>query len=401
MTMKGPQQQALEAEFPEEMLKLIRKGGSNLTYIPVGEATTRMNDVLGTAGWEWKNERLWREMGGMADDDIWCLASGHLTATIDGVTSMKSGVGGVKVKMLNDGSGAVDLGDEYKGADSDAMKKAMQRFGVGLYLARTKSAIDYELPAPRRDPVDEGWESAEQAAMETATWARLVKGAGRDEEAKSFMRYHNIVWPPTRRQFEALQDWFAADQYPEPQPEPEAAPEAPVQQEPPPPPPEPTQVRSEPVPVPAGPPTLTLDDVPGGSIADVMAWVHAGDVRERAELALERETLTRQRKTGIKALKDLIKELGDPRMVYDGPSLSEQAMADGDDEIIVLDDDEPEPVDETPANDIEREALKEMLASLDSKQSVEFARWRRGQKYPSRVADFTREQVFATVEHLS
>jgi hypothetical protein len=51
----------------------------------------------------------------------------------------RDGVGGQTIKRKRDG-GIVDLGDEYKGAVSDALKKAAQSFGVGLYLARGHSS---------------------------------------------------------------------------------------------------------------------------------------------------------------------------------------------------------------------------------------------------------------------
>jgi hypothetical protein len=57
--------------------------------------------------------------------------------TVGDVT--RDGVGGQTIKRKRDG-GIVDLGDEYKGAVSDALKKAAQSFGVGLYLARGHSA---------------------------------------------------------------------------------------------------------------------------------------------------------------------------------------------------------------------------------------------------------------------
>ena len=38
----------------------------------------------------------------------------------------------------------LDLGDEMKGAVSDALKKAAQHFGVGLYLARSEESMHLE-----------------------------------------------------------------------------------------------------------------------------------------------------------------------------------------------------------------------------------------------------------------
>jgi hypothetical protein len=63
--------------------------------------------------------------------------------TISGNTVTRDGVGGQKIKMTKQGE-PVDIGDEVKGAVSDALKKAVQTMGVGLYLARSQDAIEIE-----------------------------------------------------------------------------------------------------------------------------------------------------------------------------------------------------------------------------------------------------------------
>lgn len=129
----------LAEPFPPEMLKI--HPAKRLTYIPVAEVIARMNRVLGQENWRNEVVRVWRE----PDHPGWVLAHVRVTARIAGVETSRDGVGGQQVKMLRDKTGAVDLGDEYKGAVSDALKKACQGFGVGLELARSDEALSYEM----------------------------------------------------------------------------------------------------------------------------------------------------------------------------------------------------------------------------------------------------------------
>jgi hypothetical protein len=67
----------------------------------------------------------------------------RVKANIDGVTVTREGMGGQKIKLNKQGD-PLDLGDEVKGAVSDALKKAVQTLGVGLYLARSEDAMEIE-----------------------------------------------------------------------------------------------------------------------------------------------------------------------------------------------------------------------------------------------------------------
>jgi hypothetical protein len=120
----------LGAYFPKESEAILKKGGRNLTYIPVGEVIMRANEVL---GFNWSYEVV-----DTFKDGDWITAHVRLTITTDDTITSRDGFGGQKVKYTKSGD-AVDLGDEYKGAVSDALKKAFQSFGVGLYLARDES----------------------------------------------------------------------------------------------------------------------------------------------------------------------------------------------------------------------------------------------------------------------
>lgn len=195
------QQEQLEAEFPSEMIRTTPKGGQRLSYVPVSEVIQRLNDVLGAGGWKWEVSKIWRD-----NIDIdWVLAYGNLTATIDGEINTRGGSGGVKIKETKAGA-IVDLGDEFKGAESDALKKAAQRFGVALYLARTPEAVAYEAPVIVRDPVAEGWESAERAQTYWAELKNRMKALPEDEQegVRKFIAAEGILQPPTHPDYEKL-----------------------------------------------------------------------------------------------------------------------------------------------------------------------------------------------------
>ena len=46
--------QMLSEPFPPEMERILKKGGTSLTYIPVSEVITRLNKVLGVDQWSFE-----------------------------------------------------------------------------------------------------------------------------------------------------------------------------------------------------------------------------------------------------------------------------------------------------------------------------------------------------------
>jgi hypothetical protein len=126
----------LTEPFPQEMERSLNKGGANLAYIPISEVINRMNKILGVENWSF-TVKNWQQLGNSI------VAHVSVVATISGNTVTRDGVGGQKIKMTKQGD-PVDIGDEVKGAVSDALKKAVQTMGVGLYLARSQDAIEIE-----------------------------------------------------------------------------------------------------------------------------------------------------------------------------------------------------------------------------------------------------------------
>jgi len=131
---------ALAENFSQEMERTVNKGGTALTYIPVSEVINRLNKVLGVDKWSFTIIRCERD----GADPEFVVAHVRIEYFVaDGQTITRDGFGGQKIKRTKQGQ-IVDLGDEFKGAISDALKKAAQTLGVGLYLARSDDAIEAE-----------------------------------------------------------------------------------------------------------------------------------------------------------------------------------------------------------------------------------------------------------------
>jgi len=148
-------QSQLNEPFPKEVERQLKKGGTSLTYIPVSEVISRLNKVLGYDGWSYQIIKCERDN---LDPDF---IVAHVRLEVYGLTMItKDGFGGQKIKRTKSGD-IVDLGDEFKGAVSDALKKAAQALGVGLYLARTEEAMEMEMAqeVPQVSPaISEKWE---------------------------------------------------------------------------------------------------------------------------------------------------------------------------------------------------------------------------------------------------
>lgn len=132
----------LSSPFPEEMEKTIVKGGVSLIYLPISEVINRLNKVIGVDSWSFEIVSVARDV--VDTDEI--VAHVNLSVLFpDGRTVTKHGIGGQSVKRAKASGKPIDLGNDFKGAVSDALKKAAQTLGIGLYLARSADAMDAEM----------------------------------------------------------------------------------------------------------------------------------------------------------------------------------------------------------------------------------------------------------------
>jgi hypothetical protein len=132
-------QASLNEPFSPDVERELKKGGTYLVYIPVSEVINRLNKVLGYDGWSYEIVKCERD----AIDPDFIVAHVRMSVYPQAdrfVSITRDGFGGQKIKRTKNGD-IVDLGDEFKGAVSDALKKAAQSIGVGLYLARTEEAM--------------------------------------------------------------------------------------------------------------------------------------------------------------------------------------------------------------------------------------------------------------------
>ncbi len=131
--------------FPRELIK-ERAGphGKRLRYVDVHAVIERLNEGSDNWSFEVVSHQI-------LDSEVVVL--GRLT--IDGIT--KSAFGGALISFGNDGQ-PLSVGDDLKGAASDALKKSASMFGIGLELyggrAGVEPTVAHEQPRRQSDPKD-------------------------------------------------------------------------------------------------------------------------------------------------------------------------------------------------------------------------------------------------------
>jgi hypothetical protein len=123
------------------------RGGVEVTFISGEQVVSRLNEVLGVAGWSF---RVVRHDINPEADEAWAL--GELVAEIGERTVVRQQFGSQKLRRSRSTGAPLDLGFDLKGASTDAMKKCATLLGVGLYLSRKEPSR----PANGRVPVTGG-----------------------------------------------------------------------------------------------------------------------------------------------------------------------------------------------------------------------------------------------------
>lgn len=162
---------------------------------------SHLNYSLGPAGWDWEEmERGYDEMA----DQVW--VRGKLTARFvsdgpDGyatteATKIECGWNEVK-RSKNDRTKLVDLGSDYKGADTDALKRAARLFGVGL------DAWEKGGPAPRQHPRANQAPACDKERW-NKHWHAVVAGTRFEDDDT---RHKFVKWY-SRGELESLSAWL-------------------------------------------------------------------------------------------------------------------------------------------------------------------------------------------------
>lgn len=167
--------------FPEEDHLSDVRGGVSITYVTGERVLTRLNETWGVHGWAFQIIEKWKD-----EDADECVVHGRLTVykrqelqdfTDDGETTAENMTrvretihsviheqfGSQKIKRSRGSGRPLDIGFDWKGAATDALKKCASLAGIALYL----------------------WNKSETAQLK-AMWAedkeREQKAAGRQEQ---------------------------------------------------------------------------------------------------------------------------------------------------------------------------------------------------------------------------
>ena len=167
----------LAAPFDPDVLKEVNKQGTMLTYLPIGEAVARLNEVLGVGGWGYEIIRI--GLSGQFDHVMSCHL--RLRARIGGEWIVRDGVGGRVMGKLNKDKDGVEkwymeTDDAQKSAVSDALKKAAWTMGVGLYLSREGESYEPVSDADWRKFQGIVNGMADEAREEFRKWSQRVTG---------------------------------------------------------------------------------------------------------------------------------------------------------------------------------------------------------------------------------
>lgn len=115
------------------------RGGAELTYVTGEQVISRLNDVLGVAGWSFN---VLRHDIHLEADEIW--VHGQFTAWLEdghgGIREIqREQFGSQKLRRSRSTSMPLDIGFDLKGATTDCLKKCAMGVGVGLYLSQKKA----------------------------------------------------------------------------------------------------------------------------------------------------------------------------------------------------------------------------------------------------------------------
>lgn len=181
----------LNAKFDESLIKERRGSyGKTLIYVETPEYIKRLNDIF-EGEWDWS---VTTEVA----NDNFIVVKGHLRTGM--IT--KEAFGSAVIKKAKSTGQPINLGDDYKSAASDALKKACSLFGIGLHLwededdsepvAPFKPAPKIVLPVTKTPKSDPGGVQ-QQATIERMYEAFGVHGVDR-KQLEIAVNKPDILW---------------------------------------------------------------------------------------------------------------------------------------------------------------------------------------------------------------
>lgn len=146
------------------------RGGKVLLYTDGAYVIRTLNEAF---SWNWDFEADHEEILWIGERPFEARCRGKLTVRIGEVAVTKMQFGSQPIEMLKDGSAPVSLGDAYKGAATDALKKCASLLGIALDLYDSDSEVNTANP----QQVQRDIQQAKQQATKPPVTVEQPKGA--------------------------------------------------------------------------------------------------------------------------------------------------------------------------------------------------------------------------------
>lgn len=172
----------LNQEPPESALSVVNKGGRNLTYLDGSYVIRRANELFGEDGWEravvtppyrlYESKKEHRDGGFDCRDVFACVVRVTIVGE-HGALVVREAVG--SCDQMGPGSAAAEMA--IKGADTDALKRALATLGVTFGLG-LKGGAEVEGDPEPEPPPDDPQKAALKALGRALVEADIVTGDG-------------------------------------------------------------------------------------------------------------------------------------------------------------------------------------------------------------------------------
>lgn len=141
-------------ETPKEEIRWRPgRGGSKLPYTDSAFVIRTLNEAF---GWDWDFEADNEELLLVGDKPFEVKVRGRLTVRLNGLAVTKVQFGSQPIEYLKNSDIPVSIGDAFKGAATDALKKCASLLGIALDLydsdspVHTNGASSQQKPQPRK-----------------------------------------------------------------------------------------------------------------------------------------------------------------------------------------------------------------------------------------------------------
>lgn len=186
LAVSDAQRQIMSQSTPIEEVRFRKgRGGKEFPYTDTAYVIRTLNLAF---GWDWDFEADNEEILYIYPDGVKrpyeARCRGRLTVRVDGKPIIKTQFGSQAIEFLSNSDTPVSLGDAYKGAASDALKKCASLLGISLDLYDSDSKINLDVNKAKQQQVQAKQQTAKPPVTVEQSKAP-AQSAGSPTEAKS------------------------------------------------------------------------------------------------------------------------------------------------------------------------------------------------------------------------